>query len=67
MMLMRGDKTPHVWIVNGPWKTHITAAAYPGWLFTCAGRPGALSATGKEHVVPQAMIDAIPDTKGALK
>lgn len=66
MMLMRGDKTPHVWIVNGPWKTHITAAAYPGWLWTCAQRPGALALNGKEHVVPQAMIDVIADTARAV-
>lgn len=63
MKLMRGDKQPHVWIVNGPWKTHITAEAYPGWLFLCNATPGAVDpTTKKEWVVPQAMIDIIADT-----
>jgi hypothetical protein len=63
MKLMRGDKTPHVWIVNGPWKTHVTSEAYPGWLFICNSVPGAVDpTTKKEWVVPQVMIDIITDT-----
>lgn len=62
MVLLRGDKTPHVWLVNGPLKTHLTAETYPFWLFFLAGRPGALDpTTRKEWVVPQAMVDAARD------
>ena len=63
MMLMRGDKTPEVWLVNGPWKTHVTAEAYPGWLWTLASRTGAIDpTTRKVWVVPQVMVDIIPNT-----
>ena len=63
MKLMRGDKQPHVWLVNGPWKTHVTADAYNGWLFICNSVPGAVDpTTKKEWVVPQVMVDVITDT-----
>ena len=62
MKLMRGDKTPHVWMVSGPFRLHLTADVYPMWLFTAASTPGSLDPlTNKEYVVPQAMIDSLKD------
>jgi len=62
MKLMRGDKTPHVWMVSGPFRLHLTAEVYPMWLWTAASTPGSLDPrTNKEFVVPQAMIDSLKD------
>jgi len=68
MVLLRGDKTPHVWLVNGPLKVHLTADTYPQWLFFLAGRPGAVDpTTRREWVVPQAMVDTLRDVASIPK
>jgi hypothetical protein len=61
MYLMRGDKTPHVWIVSGGTKRHLDAAAYPSWLvWSIVHIPGSTDpSTNKEWVVPQVMVDAL--------
>jgi hypothetical protein len=61
MYLMRGNMTPHVWIVSGGTKRHLDAAAYPSWLvWSIVHIPGATDpATNKEWVVPQVMVDAL--------
>ena len=63
MYLMRGDKTPHVWIVSGGTKRHLDAASYPSWLvWSLVHIPGACDPmTNKEWVVPQIMVDALKD------
>ena len=63
MYLMRGDKTPHVWIVSGGTKRHLDAASYPSWLvWSLVHIPGACDpATSKEWVVPQVMVDILKE------
>lgn len=66
MMLMRGSKTPEVYLVSTT-KTHITAEAYPFWLFILASRPGAVDpTTKKEWVVDEKMLACIPRTPGTV-
>lgn len=66
MMLIRGNATPEVYITNGVTKTHITADAYPFWLFMLAQRPGAVDpTTRKEWVVDEKMLACIPRTPGS--
>jgi cell wall-associated NlpC family hydrolase len=61
VFLIRGNKTPEVYICNGVSKTHITAEAYPFWLFFMAGRPGGVDpTTRKEWVVDEKMLSCIP-------
>jgi hypothetical protein len=61
MRLVRGTDTPHVWLVTGPFKHHITAEFYPHWLNGARGTPGALDQSGKEFVWPQRMVDSLVD------
>jgi hypothetical protein len=66
MILIRGNATPEVFVTNGVTKTHITADAYPFWLFFLAGRPGAVDpTTRKEWVVDEKMLACIPRTPGS--
>lgn len=66
MILIRGNATPEVYVTNGVTKTHITAEAYPFWLFFLAGRPGAVDpTTRKEWVVDEKMLAPIPRTPGS--
>lgn len=64
MKLMRGDKTPEVWLCGSGWKTHITATSYGAWkLWLVANVPGACDPrTSAEWVVPQVMVDNLRDT-----
>lgn len=67
--LMRGDTQPHVWLVAGNTKIHLTAdqpgqpGTYNAWLMWCAANvPGSIDpTTHREWVVPQRMVDAIPE------
>ena len=69
MWLMRGDTTPHVWLVSGNRKVHLTGdqpgqpGTYGPWLLWCVVNvPGSVDPnTKKEWVVPQRQIDAIPN------
>lgn len=62
MMLMRANNAPEVWLVTNS-KTHVTADAYPFWLWTLANRPGALDPnTKREWVVDPKMLACIPIT-----
>jgi hypothetical protein len=66
MMLVRADGDPRVYVTNGPWKAHVTAEAYPQWIFTLTGRPGALDPkTGREWVLPKAMVGTPRDVASA--
>lgn len=68
MLMLRGDATPHVWLVNGNTKLHLTGdqpgqpGTYGPWLMFCVAHvPGATDpTTHKEWVVPQRMVDTIP-------
>jgi hypothetical protein len=62
MRLVRGTDKPHVWLVLGMFKHHITAEFYPHWLNVARGTPGALDQNGKEFVWPQRMVDSLVDT-----
>ena len=62
MRLVRGNTTPHVWLVTGMFKHHVTAEFYPHWLNVARGTPGAVDQSGKEYVWPQAMVDSLIDT-----
>ena len=61
MRLVRGADTPHVWLVTGPFKHHVTAEFYPHWLNVARGTPGAVDQSGKEFVWPQRMVDSLVD------
>lgn len=69
MVLLRGDQRPHVYLVAGNTKLHLTAdqpgvpGTYGPWLMWCAANvPGSVDpTTHKEWVVPQRMVDAVPD------
>ena len=61
MRLVRGTDTPHVWLVTGPFKHHVTAEFYPHWLNVARGTPGAVDQTGKEFIWPQRMVDSLVD------
>ena len=61
MRLVRGTDTPHVWLVAGMFKHHITAEFYPHWLNVARGTPGALDQSGKEFIWPQRMVDSLVD------
>lgn len=68
MLLLRGDATPHVYLVAGNTKLHLTGdqpgkpGTYGPWLLFCvANVPGSTDPTTKrEWIVPQRMVDAIP-------
>ena len=62
MRLVRGTDKPHVWLVLGMFKHHVTAEFYPHWLNVARGTPGALDQSGKEFVWPQRMVDSLVDT-----
>jgi hypothetical protein len=59
--LMRGDKTPEVWLVNGNTRLWLDQASYGPWkLWLVAHQPGATDPkTNSEWVVPQAMVDRL--------
>lgn len=59
--LMRGDKTPEVYLVNGNTRLWLDQASYGPWkLWLVAHVPGACDPkTNSEWVVPQAMIDRL--------
>ena len=61
MRLVRGNVKPHVWLVTGMFKHHVTAEFYPHWLNVARGTPGAVDQSGKEYVWPQAMVDSLVD------
>lgn len=62
MRLVRGADTPHVWLVIGMFKHHITAEFYPHWLNVARGTPGAVDQAGNEFIWPQRMVDSLVDT-----
>lgn len=60
-ILMRGDKTPEVWLVNGNTRLWLDQNSYGPWkLWLVAHAPGSTDPkTNAEWVVPQVMIDRL--------
>lgn len=59
--LMRGDKAPEVWLVNGNTRLWLDQPSYGAWkLWLVAHSPGSCDPNSNgEWVVPQVMIDRL--------